>query len=103
MRPESLFPLFKPVDRLGGVGPRLKEAIEKVAGPHVVDLLWHLPTGIIDRRYAPKIAEAEPGRIATLTVQVDKHRKAPRRHLPYRVTCSDDSGTLTLVFFRAHE
>jgi ATP-dependent DNA helicase RecG len=103
MRPEALFPLFKPVERVAGVGPRLKEIIAKVAGPHVVDLLWHLPSGIIDRRYAPKIAEAEPGRIATITLHVDKHRRAPNRRVPYKIVCSDETGTLTLVFFRAHE
>jgi ATP-dependent DNA helicase RecG len=66
-----------------------------------VDLLWHLPVGIIDRRYAPKIAEAEPGRIATLTVTVGAH-VAPRvKRLPYRVRCSDESGEIELVFFHA--
>jgi ATP-dependent DNA helicase RecG len=103
MRPEALFPLFKPVECLPGVGPRLKEVIAKLVGPHVVDLLWHLPSGIIDRRYAPKIAEAEPGRIATLTLHVDKHRRAPNRRVPYKIVCSDETGMLTLVFFRAHE
>ncbi len=103
MRPESLFSLFKPVDTLTGVGPRLKAAIERLAGPHVVDLLWHLPTGIIDRRYAPKIGEATPGRVATIAFRVDRHRKPPNRRMPYKVLGSDDSGDLTLVFFHAHE
>ena len=95
MRPESLFSLFKPVDTLAGVGPRLKAAIERLAGPHVVDLLWHLPTGIIDRRYAPKIGEATPGRVATIAFRVDRHRKPPNRRMPYKVFGSDDSGDLT--------
>lgn len=104
MRPEALYPLFKPVDRLSGIGPRLKAAIERVAGPNIVDLLWHLPSGIIDRRYAPKIAEATPGRIATITLKVDRHRPSPPRgRAPYKVLCSDESGKLTLVFFHARE
>ena len=61
MRPDILFPLFAPVTSLDGIGPRIGSAIERLAGPHVVDLLWHLPNGLIDRRYAPKIGEAEPG------------------------------------------
>ena len=102
MRPEVLFPLFKPVGALKGIGPRLAKLVETLAGPRVVNLLWHLPSGIIDRRYAPKIGEAEPGRIATITVRVDRHRKPPNRRIPYKVQCSDETGTLTLVFFHAH-
>ena len=101
MRPEILFPLFKPVTSIPRVGTRIAAAIEKAAGPRVVDLLWHLPSGIIDRRYAPKVAEAEPGAVATITLRVDKHRKPPRRRLPYKVYCSDETGKLTLVFFHA--
>lgn len=99
MRPEILFPLFAPVTSLPGIGPSLSKLIEKLAGPKAVDLLWHLPTGIIDRRYAPKIAQAEPGRIATLTVTVDQHVPPRIRRLPYRVRCHDDSGEIELVFF----
>ncbi len=100
MRPEVLFPLFAPVTALGGVGPRIGKAIERIAGAQVVDLLWHLPSGIIDRRFAPKVAKAPAGAIVTLSVIVDRHRPGhgPR---PYRVECSDDTGALELVFFHA--
>jgi len=103
MRPESLFPLFKPVTSLPGVGPRIAKLVEKAAGPHVVDLCWHLPSAIIDRRYAPRVADARPGVVATMTLTVDSHRKPPNKRLPYKVFCSDDSGKIALVFFHAHE
>ncbi len=101
MRPRILFPLFAPVTSLAGVGPRIGAAIERLTGPHVADLLWHLPGGLIDRRYAPKIAEAEPGRIATLTLEIDRHLPPPNRRLPYKVRCRDATGFLHLVFFHA--
>ncbi|BBK41879.1 ATP-dependent DNA helicase RecG [Allostella vacuolata] len=100
MRPEPLFPLFAPVTSLPGVGPRLAALVERVAGPRVVDLLWHLPVGIIDRRYAPRLAEVEIGRIATLTLRIDAHQPAEGRR-PYRILCSDGSGSIALVFFHA--
>ena len=103
MRPEALFPLFKPVTSLPGIGPRLATLVEKAAGTYVVDLCWHLPTAIIDRRYAPEVAQARPGVVATMTLTVDRHVKPPNKRLPYKVYCSDDSGTLALVFFHAHE
>ena len=103
MRPEILFPLFKPVISLPGVGPRLATQVEKAAGPHGVDLCWHLPAAIIDRRYAPQVGDARPGVVATMTVTVDRHQKPPHKRLPYKVYCSDDSGVIALVFFHAHE
>jgi ATP-dependent DNA helicase RecG len=101
MRPQILYPLFAPVTSLPGVGPRFAQLIEKVAGRHVIDLLWHLPTGLIDRRCAPTLAEARPGSIATLTVRVDRHFPPRTQRQPYKVLCSDDTGELDLVFFHA--
>ncbi len=103
MRPESLFPLFKPVTSIKGIGPRIAVLVEKAAGPHVIDLCWHLPSAIIDRRYAPDVADARPGVVATMTLTVDKHAKPPNKRLPYKVYCSDDTGKIALVFFHAHE
>ena len=102
-RPEALFPLFAEVTALKGVGPRLGKAIAKLAGPRVVDLLWHLPTGLIDRRFSPKVAAAPSGRIATITVTVEAHLPPPNPRLPYKVRCTDETGILHLVFFHAHK
>jgi ATP-dependent DNA helicase RecG len=103
MRPEILFPLFRPATALPGVGPRNAKLIEKIAGGLVVDLCWHLPIGIIDRRFAPKVGEAPIGSIATLTVQVDQHNPPPTKRLPYKVRCFDETGFISLTFFHARE
>ncbi|MEQ9488461.1 MAG: ATP-dependent DNA helicase RecG [Alphaproteobacteria bacterium] len=101
MRPEILFPLFAPTTSLPGIGPRLAGLLVKACGEHVVDLLWHLPREIVDRRFAPKIADAPPDRIVTITVTIDRHEPPPDRRRPYRIQCSDDTGTLSLVYFHA--
>ncbi|HXP12467.1 MAG TPA: DEAD/DEAH box helicase, partial [Stellaceae bacterium] len=103
MRPASLNPLFAPVTALKGVGPRLGKLFEQLCGPQVVDLLWHLPVDLIDRSYRPKIADALPGRIATLTVSVEAHQPPRNKRMPYRVRCRDDSGALFLVFFHVKD
>jgi len=103
MRPEILFPLFAPVTSLKGVGPRVATMLEKIAGPSVVDLFWHLPVMMIDRRYAPSVADAPEGAIVTLEVRVDRHEKPHNRRSPYRVQCSDDTGFISLVFFSARD
>ncbi len=103
MRPEILYPPFEPVTSLKGIGPRIATGLENLCGPRIVDLYWHLPSGLIDRRYAPSVADALPGRVATLTVSVDKHIKPANKRLPYKIITSDDTGTLVLVFFHAHD
>jgi ATP-dependent DNA helicase RecG len=103
MRPQSLTPLFAQATSLPGIGPRLGELVERLAGPLVVDLLCHLPFAIIDRRNAPTIAAAKAGEVATITVMVEEHLvpRSPRQ--PYRVWCSDESGRLSLTFFNGRE
>jgi ATP-dependent DNA helicase RecG len=101
LRPDILFPLFAPVTTLKGLGPKLGKLTEKLVGPHVADLLWHLPTGIIDRRFAPHVAEAPDGFIATLTVRVEYHSAPANPRHPYKVRCSDETGQIDLTFFHA--
>ncbi len=112
MRPDILTPLFSSIKTLQGAGPKLVQRLAKLLGapasgrdePNLADLLFHLPTGFIDRRYRPKIHEAADGALVTLKVTVGEHRPPPphNRRLPYKVHCFDDSGDLTLVFFHAH-
>lgn len=108
MRPPSLNPLFASAQSLAGIGPRLLLLLKKclalppgVTEPRVIDVLWHMPAGVIDRRAEPQIEAAVPGSIATLKVRVLRHRFAPRgpTKAPSKVSCEDDTGRLDLVFF----
>jgi ATP-dependent DNA helicase RecG len=99
MRPQILYPLFAQTTSLRGAGPRIGALVEKLVGPHVIDLLWHLPSGVIDRRFAPRIAAAPPGAIATITVKVLAHEPGRGARSPYRVICGDDTGEMDVVFF----
>ena len=101
MRPAILYPLFAAPTALSGIGPRLAPLLEKAVGPLVVDLLWHLPTGLQDRGRQRFLSEAVPGQIGTFLVQVDRHQPSAHRGRPYLVLCSDQSGALRLTFFHA--
>jgi ATP-dependent DNA helicase RecG len=103
LRPNILFPLFANVTSLPGIGPKVARQVEKLAGPRVVDLLWHLPREIVDRRFSPKVAEAPFGSVVTLTVRVESHFPARDRRSPYRVLCADETGFLYLIFFHAKQ
>ena len=99
MRPAILFPLFAETRTLSGVGPRLEKLIARVAGPRLVDLIFDLPAGVVDRSYRPSLAQAEPGRIATVEINVLEHKPTRAKGQPYRVMVSDDSAVMDLVFF----
>jgi ATP-dependent DNA helicase RecG len=104
MRPSILFPLFADVRTLEGVGPKLAQLIGKVAGPRIVDVLFHLPVSLRDRSRRPTLSDADEGRIASVIVNVLDHvpRRDPRQ--PYRVRCSDQTSMIELVFFHGrHE
>ncbi|HCS22849.1 MAG TPA: ATP-dependent DNA helicase RecG, partial [Rhodospirillaceae bacterium] len=100
-RPHILDNLFLSVKSITGVGPRLSKLLEKLVGPCVVHLLWHLPVDVIDRRYSPPLREAKGGTVATVQVTVLEHIEPKRRGLPYRIKCGDGTGVLDLTFFNA--
>jgi ATP-dependent DNA helicase RecG len=99
-RPFILDPLFRRINDIAGVGPRLSTLYAKLCGgDKILDLIWHHPIDFIDRRYGPDIINAEAGHIITIKVIVDEYKIAQRRNLPTRVHCHDKSGPLDLVFF----
>ncbi|MES1990511.1 MAG: ATP-dependent DNA helicase RecG [Pseudomonadota bacterium] len=102
MRPEILFPLFAPLRSLPGIGPKLDGLVGKFVGTKVVDLCWHLPVGLVDRRKRPKIADIQDGEIVTVEVRIGLHIMPRLKKLPYRVHVSDDTGEMQLVFFNPH-
>ena len=109
MRPSLLNPLFAAVTTLSGVGPRLEKLYRRLFGreqvARVVDLLFHLPTGAIDRRARPKLRDVVPDTVVTVAVTVDRHRPSPphRPRAPYQIYTSDDTGDLILTYFNARK
>ncbi len=104
----SLAPLMAGLQSLSGVGGRVEELLNRlmprpIGRPRVVDLLWHLPSGYVDRSAAPPLADAAPGSIVTVRVVAKKYRMpgAGVAGAPLRVVCEDETGTLDIVFFHA--
>ena len=99
MRPQSLFPLYAPVASLKGVGPRIAPLVIRAAGPIVRDLAYLSPTGLIERR-ATHVAGAANDDMVLLEVTIEGHLPPLRKGQPWRIRAHDDTGAVTLVWFR---
>jgi ATP-dependent DNA helicase RecG len=101
MRPQILFPLFAPITTLKGVGARVAPLLERVAGPRVRDVLFLAPQSLIRRRPA-KAALAIEGEVQTFEVTIESHQKPARASQPWKIRAFDDSGFITLAYFKGH-
>ena len=108
-RPSALDPLFRSLHSIKGVGPQLSALLTRFFGAPegqeaiAVDLLMHMPAGIVDRRRMEGIAGAVHNNVATLKLHIDRHQPPPkeRPNIPHRVFAHDETGEIQLVYFRA--
>ena len=104
MRPEILNPLFCSIDTLKGVGSRYFKLISNlIGGVKISDLLFHLPYNLIDRTYSCQINKIEAGKIWTGLITINEHIEPKTKKQPYRIICSDETGDITLIFFKYYK
>ena len=114
MRPIHIQPLFAPATSLKGIGPRLNTLLTRllerpgeIKDPRIIDLLWHFPSGLIDRSNRPKIKDLRTGELALFDGRVKAFKggtsKSKRRFskAPTRVRIEDSTGEIDLVFFKS--
>lgn len=67
----------------------------------LLDVLMHMPSGIIDRRQQPGVQFAQPGTVSTFLLHIDRHIPPPRSNnrLPYRIEAHDESGEIAISYF----
>jgi ATP-dependent DNA helicase RecG len=100
MRPDILNPLFAEVEVLKGVGPQVSKLLKRLDLSRVVDVLYHLPTGAIERIRTPSASAILLGRNVILELTPFDIREPRSGRGPMRVYASDrDGNTISLVFF----
>lgn len=99
MRPEILNPLFAEIEALKGVGKGLAKPLGRLKLEQIVDVLFHLPTGCIDRKRVETLDMADAGRMVTVIVRpIDYKAGGPRS--PLRIQAVDGEGNvISLVYF----
>ncbi|MGA9658474.1 MAG: ATP-dependent DNA helicase RecG [Asticcacaulis sp.] len=97
MRPEILFPYYAPVTSLKGVGPKIAPALSAHVGPYVRDLVFFLPTGVINRPLVT-LSQARLGEIQTVAVTLGGYPSSVAKG-PQRLETYDGEHRLNLVYF----
>ena len=113
MRPSVLDPLFSDVVGLKGVGSAIRARLKKLFSKgdadalRLLDLLFHLPVNITDRKLLTSLDQAKDGQVATFIVEVELHEPPPaisgnkRTLKPYTIRCRHETGFVSMVFFHA--
>ncbi len=99
MRPELLNPLFAEVEAMKGVGPALARPLARLGLARAVDLLFHLPTGWIDRKAVELLDEGDVGATITLTLTPSEYRFGRSPRAPARVIAADRAGNVVALAF----
>jgi ATP-dependent DNA helicase RecG len=99
MRPQLLNPLFAEVETLKGVGSGLARPLGRLGLAKLADLLFHLPTGMVQRQRVAKLDDAPIGATVIVEVTAVEYKQSGPRS-PFRVLATDGNGDyLTLTWF----
>jgi ATP-dependent DNA helicase RecG len=106
MRPSLLDPLFAPAVALSGVGPRTGELIARAVGVEdgqalVRDLLFHLPTGLVDRGQRPPLHALPRSGVVTVEGVVERLEKPSPGRALWRVILAEGNAAVQIVYFHA--
>ncbi len=101
MRSEKINPLFSPISSLSGIGPKLEVLFNRLVGPKLIHLLWHIPYNLIKRNRHENIHEAQINSIVTLKVKILEHKPSRFKKQPYKVNCVCGEVPVDIVFFYA--
>ncbi|MBL8543980.1 MAG: ATP-dependent DNA helicase RecG [Hyphomonadaceae bacterium] len=99
--PAALF--LGPARAPKGARRETMDLVAKVAGGRLVrDVLFLPPNSAIDRRLRVPIGETRDGEIVTIEAEVDGHQPA-YKNLPHRIRLRDETGFLSVAYFRGNE
>lgn len=100
MRPDILNPLFTEVGLLKGVGPGLAKPLARLGLERAVDLLFHLPSGVIERQVVERLDDAALGGHVSVVVTPTHYDQGRSPSAPFRVHALDGAGdSISLTYF----
>ena len=95
--------IFQDVIKLKGVGKQLSKYLKQKKIEKIKDVLLNLPYSETDRSKLYKLDELEIGKIQSIKVLVKKLNFPRIRNLPNKITCTDETGKIDIVYFNSRE
>lgn len=100
--PEVITPLFTELRYMRGVGPAREKMLARLNLRRRVDVLLHLPAGVVQRKLIKNLLSAREGDDIIVAITVEEIQKPKRREQPTTVQCLDDSKIpIELIYFNA--
>lgn len=95
--------IFQSVDVLPKIGDKTKAFLAKIGCRKLIDLIFYLPSNLIQIKQYPQIYKIQSGDVVLLDVVIDGWDEEKRsryvRSKPFKIYCSNDSGKIHLVYF----
>ncbi|MEQ1548323.1 MAG: ATP-dependent DNA helicase RecG [Chakrabartia sp.] len=100
MRPDILNPLFAEVEALKGVGAALSKPLGRLGLSRIVDVLFHLPTGFVDRHRVSALEMKDVGRVISIVLTPVDYKQGFSGRGPLRIHATDAGGDyVSLTYF----
>ena len=91
--PHPLEPLFKPASILPGIGAQVLARLKKLTGRgRVIDLLYHMPTGVQHWRTIARLKDAQPGEAIRCLIRINDVAPGKTPRQPHRIGIVDAGG-----------
>lgn len=96
-----IYTLFADIKKLKAVGEHRADALRRLKIYNFLDLLFHFPVNIIDRRYRQEIVSVNNGEVFTCIASVIKHNipEYRRSKKPYIIECMVNNCPLEVIYF----
>ncbi len=91
--------LYQNVEMLKGIGEKKKKSFLNLGISHCLDILYIIPSKIIDRTQDIKLSKLEKGQVITTIVKVIKHKPPFNPKLPYVIECSKGKMIINIIYF----
>ena len=85
-----------------GIGPKTKEALERLNIKTPYDLLFHFPSNIIHKSLYPPLYNLTQGELVILNLQIINIDSAPSsysRKKAFTIYCENETGKIDLIYF----
>ena len=99
MRPQSLNFLFSQSTCLNGIGDRILSLLKRLCGTRIVDILYHSPSGIVNRPVITNAHDLITDTFVTFPFCVQEHKEIKGRKKSYHIYGNFEDKEIELVFF----